>query len=69
VHTLNKLRLRRGVFLIDVIPDTLHPKSLFHYVVQRDGTREILALGQERTATAAREAGLSCANELQQEAA
>lgn len=48
--------LRRGPFRADVLPDRFYRNSLFHYVVQRKGAREVLAWGQERTIAGARHA-------------
>ena len=53
---MRQVRLRRGVFRAEIIPDRFRPRSLFHYIVQREGSRAILAWGQEKSADAAREA-------------
>ena len=46
-------RLRRGVYCADIVPDRFFPRSLFHYVVMREGSKDILAWGQERSENAA----------------
>jgi hypothetical protein len=48
--------LRRGPFRASILPDRFHGNSLLHYVVQRKGSRNVLAWGQERTLAAARHA-------------
>jgi hypothetical protein len=45
--------LRRGPFRADILPDRYRRTDIFHYVVQRNGSREVLACGQERSKAAA----------------
>ncbi len=53
---MRHVRLRRGVFRAEVIPDRFRPSALYHYVVQREGSSEVLAWGQERSHDAAAQA-------------
>ncbi len=55
---MSKATLRRGIYRASIIPDRFLSDSLFHYVVQRTGSKEILAWGQERNEFAARNAAL-----------
>jgi hypothetical protein len=55
-NNLRQRRLRRGLFSAAIIPDRFRAGSLFHYVVQRQDSAEILAWGQERSENAAVEA-------------
>ncbi len=55
---MSRATLRRGVFRATIIPDRFLSESLFHYVVQRTGSRAILAWGQEQSEFAARHAAL-----------
>ena len=48
--------LRRGPFRAQILPDRFYRNSLFHYVIQRKGSRDVLAWGQERTIASARHA-------------
>jgi hypothetical protein len=55
---VSKATLRRGVFRATIVPDRFLNDSLFHYVVQRKASKEILAWGQESSQVAARNAAL-----------
>ncbi len=55
---VSRATLRRGVFRATIIPDRFLSDSLFHYVVQRTGSKAILAWGQEHSEFAARNAAL-----------
>jgi hypothetical protein len=48
--------LRRGPFRAQIFPDRFYGTALLHYVVQRKGSRDVLAWGQERTLAEARTA-------------
>ncbi len=55
---MSKATLRRGIYRATVIPDRFLSDSLFHYVIQRTGSRDVLAWGQEHSVIAARHAAL-----------
>jgi len=45
--------LRRGPFRADILLDRYRRDDIFHYVIQRKGSREVCAWGQERSKAAA----------------
>ncbi|HEU4416758.1 MAG TPA: MEDS domain-containing protein [Candidatus Angelobacter sp.] len=47
------LTLRSGGLLADIVTDRVHPGEAFHYVVQQNGSPEILSWGQEPSMDAA----------------
>lgn len=53
-----KTTLRRGIYRATIVPDRFQSELLFHYVVQRTGSRDVLAWGQERNEFAARSTAL-----------
>jgi hypothetical protein len=55
-HATSLGTLRRGAFRATIVPDR-YRGGLFHYVIQKKGEREVLAMGQESS----REAAMSAA--------
>jgi len=59
------LTIRRGNYLADIITDRLHPGEAFHYVVQGQGSFDVLSWGVEPTM----EQALSCSGSIMAELA
>ena len=55
---MSKATLRRGIYRATIVPDRFQSDSLFHYVIQRTGSRDVLAWGQEHSEPAARNAAM-----------
>lgn len=49
-------RLVAGQYMADVLVDSRHPSRVFHWIVQKVGSAEILQWSQESTFAAAEEA-------------
>lgn len=60
------LTLRSGEFLADIVADRLHPDSVYHYVIQKRGAREVLSWGIETSIDNALAISESILKDLQQ---
>ena len=52
----NNTRMVAGEYIADVLVDSRQPSRVFHWIVQKVGSAEILQWGQESTFAAAEEA-------------
>ena len=57
-------RLEVGDYIADVLLDTRFDNQICHWIVQRIGSPEIIAWGQERTFEEAKSAAQSCLRTL-----
>ena len=57
-------RLRVGNHIADILVDSRHPSAVYHWIVQRIGSAEILQWGQESTFAEAEAAAKSYLSEL-----
>ena len=55
-EAISNTRLQRGNYLADVVLDTRHKTKIFHWIIQRIGSPEVIHWGQEYTFEAARDA-------------
>lgn len=60
----SSLTLRSGEFLADIVTDRVNPGEAFHYVVQKNGSPEVLSWGQEYSMDAAIQSSESIMAEL-----
>jgi hypothetical protein len=49
------MRIRRGRHFADVLKDARSHSEVWHWIVQREHSNEIVAMGQERTEEEARQ--------------
>ena len=56
VEAMSNTRLERGNFIADVILDNRFNAKIFHWIVQRIGSPEVIQWGQEYTFEEARDA-------------
>ncbi len=61
-------RIIHGDFYADILPDRHHPGSVWLYVVQRQGSRDVLAMGSSRTETDAEANALETIRDLRKAA-
>jgi hypothetical protein len=59
-------RLEVGGYIADILVDRRNPSTVFHWIVQRMGSAEILQWGQETTFDEAKAAALGYLNDLAQ---
>jgi DcmR-like sensory protein len=52
-HSKRAIRIRRDGVFGDVIFDRIRPSSVFHYVIQKDNSQELLMSGQDDSLTGA----------------
>lgn len=57
-------RLRLGEYFADLVPDGSGPSPVYHWIVQRQGSPEVVNMGQEFTFSAALEQGHRCLESL-----
>jgi hypothetical protein len=49
------MRIRRGQYFADVLKDARSPSEVWHWIVQREHSNEIVAMGQETSEDEARQ--------------
>lgn len=57
-------RLEFGGYIADILVDRRHPSAIYHWIVQRVGSAEILQWGQETTFAEAEAAASGYLHEL-----
>ncbi len=48
-HDRQSTRLRLGNYVADIVPDLVDGSVIYHWIVQRTGSSQVLSLGQEAT--------------------
>jgi len=61
------MRITRHPYFADILRDGRVHFELWHWIVQREGSQEILGMGQERTEDQARECAEHCIEDLRGE--
>ena len=62
--TPSNTRLTIGNFIADILIDSSQPATVYHWIVQRLGSAQILSWGQEQSFEAAEKAARGCLADL-----
>ncbi len=60
------IHLVRGAYFADVVTDTRSNPPVHHWIVQREGSPEVVHWGQEKSIAQAESAAASCLDDLNQ---
>jgi hypothetical protein len=63
-HRTPYMQVQKPPYFADVLKDARAQTEVWHWIVQKHGSHEILAMGQEATLDAARQGAEECMTEL-----